>query len=281
KNLLATGRGDPLWNDEIVPVEESTLAPPELDDVETAVAAAVRRRPELARMAGLREVTDVQKRLAADQTKPQVNLVAGYTNTGLAGSARAGDNPFSDSFGGLYERLNELSVKQGLAPLAPRGFGGLPGTLVGGYGTALSNLFGGGYRTLQAGVSLDLTLRNTAAEAALAQASIAERRLKLQQAQIAQGVAAQVRNTMQALQTARQRIAAAEAGTRAAREKLESETRLFQTGESTNFLVLTRQNDYADARHRLLVAKLDFNKAVSRLEQALGMTLRQHKIELK
>ncbi|MEJ7605365.1 MAG: hypothetical protein WKF37_03650 [Bryobacteraceae bacterium] len=30
--------------------------------------------------------------------------------------------------------------------------------------------------------------------------------------------------------------------------------RLFQTGESTNFLVLTRQNEYADSRRREVVA---------------------------
>ena len=57
--------------------------------------------------------------------------------------------------------------------------------------------------------------------------------------------------------------------------------RLFQTGESTNFLVLTRQNEYTDARRRSLVAKLDFNKAVARLEQAMGATLESHHITLK
>jgi outer membrane protein TolC len=54
---------------------------------------------------------------------------------------------------------------------------------------------------------------------------------------------------------------------------------VFQMGESTNFLVLTRQNELADARHRLLVARLDYNKAVARLEVALGTTLAAHQIE--
>ena len=47
-------------------------------------------------------------------------------------------------------------------------------------------------------------------------------------------IEAQVRNALQSIQTARQRITAAEASERAAKEKLESESRLFQTGESTN-----------------------------------------------
>ena len=43
--------------------------------------------------------------------------------------------------------------------------------------------------------------------------------------------------------------------------------------------MLTRQNEYADARHRLLVARLDYNKAIAQLEVALGGTLEAHKIE--
>ena len=34
-------------------------------------------------------------------------------------------------------------------------------------------------------------------------------------------------------------------------------------------------------RHRLLVAKLDSNKAVARLEQAVGSTLREHNVTLQ
>ena len=85
---------------------------------------------------------------------------------------------------------------------------------------------------------------------------------------------------MQALATARQRIAAAEASERAAKEKVDSETRLFQTGESTNFLVLTRQNEYLDSRRRVVVSHLDFNKAVAQLERAIGLTLDSHNVRL-
>ena len=72
-----------------------------------------------------------------------------------------------------------------------------------------------------------------------------------------------------------------EVAARAAREKLDSEIRLFQSGESTNFLVLTRQNEYADSRQREVAARLEFNNAVARLDQALGNTLRRHNIALQ
>jgi hydrophobic/amphiphilic exporter-1 (mainly G- bacteria), HAE1 family len=68
---------------------------------------------------------------------------------------------------------------------------------------------------------------------------------------------------------------------KAAQEKLDSESRLFQTGESTNFLVLTRQNELLESRRRALLAQLDFNKSAARLEQAKGETLETYKITVR
>ncbi|MCC6858820.1 MAG: efflux RND transporter permease subunit [Bryobacterales bacterium] len=281
KTLLAGDRQAPLWNEAVIPTDSSTVAPPEIYDLREAVESALRARPELAVLKDYQEVNRIEKRHSADQVKPQVNLVAAYGSSGLAGTLRAGDNPFTASNAALYERINQLSTKSGLTPLAPPSFGALPDLLIGGYGSTLSNLFGGRFQTFQVGLAFDLNLRNNTAEANLAQSVIAERRLKLQQTQLEQGIEAQVRNAMQAIQTARQRMTAAEAGARAAQEKLDSETRLFQTGESTNFLVLTRQNEYADSRSREVAARLDFNKAVARLQQAVGSTLETHGVTVK
>lgn len=281
KSLLAPDRQSPLWTEEIVPVETRTLEPPSLADWREAVARALAGRAELRALSLRSSVNEIQKRLAADQTRPQVNLTATYANAGLGGSVRTGENPISASQAASLQRLNQLSVLAGLDPLPPATFGALPEVLIGGYGTALSNLFGGHYQSVQVGLQFDLNLRNRAAEAGLAQTAIAERRLKLERARAEQLIEAQVRNALQAIETAKQRIAAAEASAAAAKEKLDSEIRLFQTGESTNFLVLTRQNEYLDSRRRAVVARLDLNKAVSRLEQALGDTLRRHNISLK
>jgi HAE1 family hydrophobic/amphiphilic exporter-1 len=281
KTQLAGDRTDPLWDDEIVPVDVSTLDAGPTDDLRALTSQALRERLELSVTATQQEINDVQRNLAEDQTKPQVNVVASYISNGLAGAVRHEENPFTASNVVLYQRLNLLSEAAGLAPLPPPSFGSLPDRLIGGYGSTLANLFGGRYQGFQGGLQIDFTFRNNAAEAAVAQSAIAERRIKLQRAQISQAVEAQVRNAVQALQTAKQRIAAAEASARAAKEKLDSETRLFQTGESTNFLVLTRQNEYTDSRHRLLVAELDFNRAVARLDQAVGQTLERRRVTVK
>ena len=178
--------------------------------------------------------------------------------------------------------MNDLSARLGLQPLPTNSFaGGPPDFLVGSYGTALGNLFGGRYQSFQVGLSIDFNFRNRTANANYSQTLINEKRLGLEKARAEQVIEAQVRNALQGIQTARQRIAAAEASARAAKEKLDSEQRLYQTGESTNFLVLTRQNEFADSRRREVVARLDFNKSVSRLEQALGTTLSTYNISVR
>ncbi|MBS1872836.1 MAG: efflux RND transporter permease subunit [Acidobacteria bacterium] len=281
KTLVAPDRSAEIWGDQIIPTDSKTGSAAEIDDLREAVATAIRQRPELKSLKLRKESNAIDQKSAANQVKPQVNVVGGYVSSGLGGALRSGGDPISASQTALYQRINQLSAAQGLDPLTGGSFGSLPASLVGGYGTALSGLFGGNYQSLQVGLSLDFTGRNRTAEAQLATTAISEKRLKLEQARAEQLIEAQVRNSMQAIRTARQRINAAQASEAAAKEKLDSETRLYQTGESTNFFVLTRQNEYLDARRRAVVAQLDFNKAMARLEQALGSTLSTHNVAIK
>lgn len=282
KSLLAPDRKSSIWPNQFIPLDRKSpaaaSAPP---DLAKAVDDAIAQRPELKQMVLRQQANDYDQQFAADQTKPQVNLVANYINAGLAGSISTAPNPFAASQQALVDRLNLLSVNAGLQPVPSSSFGSLPSSVLGGYGTALGSVFGGNYQTATVGVSVDLTFRNRSAQSLAAQSSIAGKRLKLEQSRMEQAVEAQVRNALQAIQTARQRISAAEASEEAAQEKLDSETRLFQAGESTNFLVLTRQNEYLDARRRTVVARLESNRAVARLQQALGTTLMTYRISLK
>jgi HAE1 family hydrophobic/amphiphilic exporter-1 len=280
KTLLLPDRRSETWSDQIVPVDTQTVEPLTTDDVHEAVADALRRRPEIRQVELRKDANQIDQRLNSNQIKPQVNFVSSYTSTGLGGAISTAENPFN-SFQPLYDRLNQLSVAAGLAPVAESSLGSLPGSLIGGYGTTLAGLFGGNYQSVQAGLQLDFTARNRTAQGNYTNSLIEAKRLKFEQSRTEQAIEAQVRNALQAIQTARQRITSAEAGERAAREKLESETRLFQTGESTNFFVLTRQDEYLDARRRAVLAHLDFNKAVARLEQAVGNTLANHGVTLR
>ncbi len=281
KGLLTPNHAAPLWNEQVIPLDLKSPAPPPMADVKDAVAQAVGQRPELKQMMLRQESNSFDQQLAADQVKPKIDLVANYANSGLAGTVNTSPNPFAASLNPLFDRLNQLSAAAGLPPVQVSSSGGLPTSVLGGYGTTLGSVFGGNYQSVSVGLSVDLTFRNRGAQAQAAQTAITGKRLKLEQLRWEQAVEAQVRNALQSIQTARQRISAAEASEAAAKEKLDSETRLFQTGESTNFLVLTRQNEYLDARRRTVVARLESNRAAARLEQALGATLSTYHIDLR
>ncbi len=243
---------------------------------------AFERRLELRSLELSLDQNRAQIQLAHSALKPQVMLTANYFNSGLAGVlAPNTGGGFANFFGPLFERVNALSAASGLPPLPPVQAGGtVPASLVGGYSTTLSNLTTGNFQTVAAGISFEWNPRNRTAQGQLEQALLNEKRLKLTRTQIEQGIAATVRTALQNLEAARLRIEAARASERAAREKLESEIRLFQTGESTNFLVLARQNELLDSRRRVVAAELLLNRAVAQLEQALGTTLEARRIRL-
>jgi len=282
KVLIAPERQDSIWGDRLVPVDTRQIDPADAT-LKDAMETALKRRPELRSLELRKEANDIQQELSKDQLKPQVNFVGNYINAGLAGTVSTAPNPFGSSQTALIARLNQLSVLSGLTPIETGGgFGaGAPAAFIGGYGTALGNLFGGDYRTFQAGLQIEWSPRNRTAQANSTQAAIAEKRLRLQRVQAEQQIEAQVRNALQAIESARQRIQAAQASERAAKEKLDSEIRLFQTGESTNFLVITRQNEFLDSRRRVVAATTELNRAAARLEQATGTALEGANVRLR
>jgi HAE1 family hydrophobic/amphiphilic exporter-1 len=279
KLMLTSDRGDALWGMRLAPTDVRVPAESQRD-LEPALDEALKRRAELHSVDLRLEALQIQTSFARDSLKPQLNLTANYTNSGLAGAVVTAQSPLSSAFGAQSDRLNEISEILGLPPLPPLSLGGVPPAFIGGYGQTLSNLFSGNFQSVDAALTLEWTPRNRTAEATLAQSVVAERRLKLQRRQLEQLISVEVRNALQGIETARQRIEAATASERAAKEKLDSEIRLFQTGESTNFLVLTRQNELLDSRRRAVQAELQMNRAVARLRQVTGETLEANRIKL-
>jgi HAE1 family hydrophobic/amphiphilic exporter-1 len=281
KTMLTADREDRLWHERIVPASEHVAASPP-EDLAEAIRLALGRRAELRSLATREQAVAVQLDLAKDQMRPQVNLVANYTNMGMAGAEMAILNPFAEAAAVQVTRINDLSRMAGL-PALPIADGAMvmPPFLLGGFARNMSNLFGGAFQTFQAGVQIEWNPRNRTAQAAFEQGAVAERRLRLARRQVEMGIEAEVRNAIQAVVTARQRVEAARASERASKERLDSEVRLFQTGESTNFMVLTRQNETLDSRRRAVVAALTLNRALARLDQAVGQTLDTHAIRVE
>ena len=279
KQLILGDRESSVWHQPIIPTDAPDLraASYALTD---AVAAAFANRPELAQNDLKQEVNKIDVKYFDTQTKPQVDLIASYTSTGLSGTPALTGNPFASTTTLLLDRVNVLSDLAGIpAVVVPPG-SQLPGFLVGGYGKSLGNLFSNDFRTFRFGVALSFPLRNRTAEGQLGRALAEGRKISAQRKTLEQSIEVEVRNAVQAVETARLRVETARASREAAEKQSESEQRRFQAGLSTTYFVLERQNNLSAAQGRELKAMTDYSKAVTELQRVMGTTLTSVNVEV-
>jgi len=281
KSLILGDRSEALWASALNPTTppETENSAPSLND---AIKDAIASRPEIAQMKLAVQVNQADQKLNREQLKPQVDLVASYARTGLAGTAVSNTaNPLADSLQPALVRLNQLSALAGLDPVGLASFTPPPSQLVGGYGQSLGRLFGGDYPTTLVELRVSLPIMNRTAKANLG-ASLAEgRRLDHQMRAVEQTIEAEVRNALQCIDSAQQRLAAARAKQESAEQEYQSEERRFGNGASTLFLVQQRQLNMVTSKSQVYRAEADLNEAVSLLELARGENYSRHNIIIK
>lgn len=281
KLLILADRTSPMWAVAMTPVTPAERSAP-VTPLPDAVAEALRNRPETAQVKITKEINQSDTRLYRNQTKPQVDLVTMYTRAGLAGSVAAqGANPLTSSFGPIIDRLNDLSANAGLPPVAINFGGAPPPLLVGDYGQSLSNLWAGDFPTTQFQLRVSLPIRNRVAEANLSRAVAETHRIQDQTNQLEQSIEADVRNSMQAVESAALRRNAARVQRESAEEQYNSEQRQFRAGTSTLFLVQQRQTTMIAARSQERRAESDLEESIAAFELATGSILDEHNIQLK
>ena len=273
KALMLQPTSTDLWEAVIEPTDRPEISTSIAMSLKDAVQNAFKNRPELEQFRLRGELNEIDVEYYQDQTKPQIDFVATYGTTGLAGTLRTTPNPITASNSLLYGRINQLSALQGLPPLSFGSTGSVNTALVGSYPTSVWNLIKNDYRTLRVGVNISLPLRNTTAKAQLGRALTETKQIDLQKQRAMQGVEIEVRNSLQAVETAKRRVEAAFNSRKNADLQLASEQRKFDAGQSTNFFVLDRQNALSSAQGRELRALTDYNKAVAELQRAISTTL--------
>lgn len=256
KSLMLADPADPIWNANLVPTSPVLKLPPE-PALATVVAQAIAVRPEFEQLRTSREANRVNLAYAKDELKPALNLNAGYTTNGFAGTA--------------------------VPPVQGGPFAGSPpppSYLVGNAGQSISNLVSNKFPTYQVGVNLQLPLGNRTAKADYAIAQEQSRETEINQIALIQRITMESRNALQAYRTARYRLISARAAREASEQVLASESRRFRAGASTTYLVLQRQVILADNRGRELQAQTDLNKAVVELERVTGAILRDNNVDV-
>ncbi|MDQ3754067.1 MAG: TolC family protein [Acidobacteriota bacterium] len=283
KNVIAENREADIWNVSLVPIDApDTAASLPSVSLPAAMETALKSRPELQQSDVARAINEIEARFAREQTRPQVDLVATYGATGLAGTLNSDGtlNPFTASNEQLRARINELSRINNLPPLVAPPAQVLPDTLIGGYGQSLANLAANRFNTVRVGVTLNLPLRNQTAKAQLGRTLVEGERIKTQREQLEQLIQVEVRNALQATQTAEARLRAATAQRTASEQQYASEQRKFAAGQSTFFLVLERQTALANARAGELRAQTDLNKSIAELNRATGNALEAQQVQV-
>jgi len=303
KNLTVGGPNDDLWNAQIVPAESFDIKPVTMP-LADAVKLAQENRPEIKQLGLQKDMNKIDVDFYRNQTKPQIDLVASYGTSGLGGNPALTSSqvpncssPFPlasdpkqlfcvplavtrDGAGNfipviVQDKVTPFSVATvtGQAPVANQ--------FIGGYGTALWNLFKNDFRTWSVGVQFNFPLRNRTAKANLAKAQEQDRQLDSQTRRQLQNIEVEVRNAVQSVETAQMRIDAAKLAREYAEKQLEGEEKKFQAGLSATFFVLQRQNDLSVARFDELRALADYNKSVATLQRVLSTTLSSNSIEIK
>lgn len=253
KSLILDEGGDPLWTLRLVPSDSAeTEAKP--IDVPALLSAAVEMRPEIEEARAGLASRGIEVRAARDERKPRLDAFASYGRRGLAG----GLNPDAAAF------LGQPVV--------------VPPNLAGGFGRSLGTIGDGLYPDVRIGLALSVPIGNRTARANLAIAEAAERQAGSGLARVRQAVRIEVLNAVAAAETTRERISAAGAAREAAETQLGSEQERFAVGMSTNFLVLTRQNELSRARLDEILALSDHRKALTELQRASGRLLQERRV---
>jgi outer membrane protein TolC len=184
--------------------------------------------------------------------KPTLQAFAELTNNGLSGQA------------------TPLGVAQGGVPY-----------LTGGYGNLLGEIFRRNYPNYSAGLSLNIPLRNRAAQSDYATSEIEIRQDQLSLQKQKNQVRVDVQNAMIGLQQARARYDASVEGRKLSQETFDGDKKKLDLGATTSYQVVQDQRDLASAQSSEAEALANYTHAQIALDLALGRTLEANHISIE
>jgi len=254
---LITSQGDPgLVLAKLMPADG--VRKPEVSDimaVEQAIKVALENRPEIKQLQLDLENKKIDLDYTKNQLKPTVDFLASYTQNGVGGKE---------------------TVRNGFGPTAP-----IVAQFNGGLSDAFGQLFGYGYTGYAVGFSVQIPLRNRAAQGDNARAATDERIGEQRISSQAQQIALEVRNALTAVEMNKARIEATSKARELAERRLEAEQKKFDLGASTIRFVLQEQTNVAQAQTDELQALVNYTKSIVDLDRSMGMTLKKNNIEIE
>jgi HAE1 family hydrophobic/amphiphilic exporter-1 len=140
----------------------------------------------------------------------------------------------------------------------------------GGYSDAFSQLTAFDFPSYTATVNFGLPLRNIGARAESKRTELELELSQVQESQTKQSIAIDVRQAIRNIDTLAKQISATRSARVAAEKNVDAERKRFENGMTTNFNVLTIQQELSDARSREIAALVAYNQAVADYHRAVG-----------
>jgi outer membrane protein TolC len=251
RNLVSNDRHAEIWRQTIVPTEAPDFKEYKVD-LDHAIDTALANRPELEQLAIRTEQNDISYSMYKDRTKWQVDLVAQFGTSGVAGPQT----------------------------LSPEGIPLIRPELVGGPGHAYGVMFTEGFTNWFVGAQIQIPLKNRSLESQMAQVKIQNRQNLMNRRVVEQLIQTEIRNAFQTIETNRQQVETAKVARQLAEEQLVGEEKRFQAGLSENFRVLDRQRSLSQAQGVELQALIAYKRSIIDLEKAMYTLLESNDFEI-
>ncbi len=246
KNVLTRrGNEDPeVRNAKIIPTDSFNVpTSEETRPIEELLSDAYKNRPDVGQEGLQVANTELVLKGSRNNLRPELDLIANVQNNALAGTV----NP--------------------LAPGAP------DPQLIGGYGSALAQLFGRANPTAEVGIQLTLPLRNRVAQADAVRDELQLRQTQVRERQLRNQVQLEVEDALIAMRRARASYEAAVETRKLQEEALDLEQIRFTEGVSTSFFVIQYESFVAQAKSTEVAARGSYFKARAALQRAVGSIL--------
>jgi len=212
-------------------------------DIQTSLQRALTNRPEFEAQRLQLANDALNMKLAHNNLRPDLELSGLYSSNVLAG--------------------NQVS------PLPSVGFG-----------SSLGQLLHFTYPTYGVTLTLNLPIRNHAAEANLGDALVSQQHDQYLERQTLQNITLEVTNAVHLLEQSKLSIEAAKIALDLAEKNLHADERKYALGTEAIFFVLEAQTELAQAELNLLQAQIGYQVAVAALDHATGDLLTHHHVQI-
>ena len=242
RRLIGADLTAALRSTDIVLDDDPSVLPPKTSILpfEQALTHAVSIRPESKAADQRLTVDDLNARVARDELKPQLNL-------SLQGGATG-------------PGLNQIGIGSTIGTATNAPFPGL--------GETLKQTLAFDFPSYGFGMQLNFPLRNSPAQAALADSLVGRARDRYQKRQTQQQIVFDVRQAIDSIELADASISAAITARDLAQKNVEAEQQKYVLGSITAFELLDSQSRLANAQSALLNAYVTYQEAYINYEHA-------------